>query len=278
MMAHLDNPELGDEDDKHGMSSIISSGGGQGVLSPSGNFSVSTTNDDDNTNNVMGVKQKAAINERNTLGKRETRAIFFLRLLVMVVFVLLAVSSSMSVFFYVQNSEEDQFQSEFGVHADKVIESFNLAIERKLSAIDSLSVAITSHAISSGSTFPNVTVPHFEYKGSNTRIIGDTVMAFYMPLVTDETREGWEAYSRENNGHLIEAGLNEAKEKVEQDAKYGFDSSVGVAIPDDLSEGDLIPGTIWHAGVDEVEVRGIVLCMLLWLVASLSNSGDPSFS
>jgi hypothetical protein len=261
-MAPQDGSHLGDDDDEDDMLSSMSSGGGQGELSASGEYSISTATHD-NKSDVMGIQEEAAMNERNTLGKAESRAIWYLRLLVIVIFVGLAVGTAVTTYLYVTSNEKDQFQSEFDVYADKVIASFNSAIQRKRAAVDSLSVAITSHAISSGSTFPNVTLPHFEYRGSNTRIIGDTVVAMYLPLVTDETREGWEAYSRENNGHLIEAGRVEEQEKLEQDAKYGFNSSAGVAIPDDLSEGDLIRGTIWRTGEDEVEVevRGIVLCV-----------------
>jgi hypothetical protein len=260
-MAPKNDSDLGDDDDKDDMLSSSSSFG-EGVLSASGGYSVSTSTNHDKSD-VMGIQEEAAINERNTLGKQESRAIWYLRCLVIVTFVSLAVGTSVTTYIYVRTNEKSQFQTEFDVYADKVIESFNSAIQRKINAVDSLSVAITSHAMSSGSTFPNVTVPHFEYKGSNTRIIGDTIVAMYLPLVTDETREGWEAYSRENNGHLIEAGLGEEQEKLEQDAKYGFNSSAGVAIPYGLREGDLIPGTIWHPaeGEGEGEVRGIVLCV-----------------
>jgi hypothetical protein len=81
---------------------------------------------------------------------------------------------------------------------------------------------MTSHAIASGSTFPNVTVPDFEVHADATPVLSRAPFVQYLPLVTDEIRKEWEAYATENQGHLIPAFAKEMGLKGVQDAKYNI--------------------------------------------------------
>jgi len=100
--------------------------------------------------------------------------------------------------------------------------SFNAAVVLRIDAINSLSSAVTAFALSSGSKFPNVTVPHFEMLAANCRIQAGGIQVGYSPLVTDETRAGWEAYSIQNpNRIMIDFRADQAL-KFAQDAKFGL--------------------------------------------------------
>lgn len=102
---------------------------------------------------------------------------------------------------YQQNSFEAAFLSD----SYKVLDSFHQSIERIMDSGDTLSIAYTSYAKSSGSTFPNVTLPDYQFHTSNTRIMSEACVFNYQPIVTDETRKGWEAYVIENRNQFVEA-------------------------------------------------------------------------
>jgi hypothetical protein len=118
-------------------------------------------------------EQAEAKQEREILGGKENRMVARLRVIVFFVLLVTAVLVSLGVFFYTRGDEEDDFRSEFAANAAKVIGSFHEAVERKLNAIDTMSVMITTFALSTEASFPNVTFPNFEYLGANTRIGAD---------------------------------------------------------------------------------------------------------
>ena len=105
---------------------------------------------------ALTAKQEAAKKERDTLGKRESRAILILRAAVVLLFLLIGISSGVSVYFLVYTGEESNFEKEFEFYADTVIDAFILGVQRKMSAIDTLSVSITSHAMRAQEEFPYV--------------------------------------------------------------------------------------------------------------------------
>lgn len=80
----------------------------------------------------------------------------------------------------------------------------------------------SSLTVRSGSSFPNVTLPDMELMGAQTRIHGDAVIIYYCPIVTDESRPGWEHYATDNRNWLMESFINEQDLKAAQDAKFGI--------------------------------------------------------
>jgi hypothetical protein len=87
---------------------------------------------------------------------------------------------------------------------------------RRLGAINSMATAITSYALDTKQTFPFVTIPHFEIRGSDLRIQADAAIILWTPLVTDETRVAWEDYALEKplSGRRELSGGCEAKGKA----------------------------------------------------------------
>jgi hypothetical protein len=114
--------------------------------------------------------------EREVLGGKENRMVAWLRVIVFVVLLVTAVLVLLGVFFYTRGDEEDDFESEFAANAAKVIGSFHEAVERKLNAIDTMSVMLTMFVLSTEASFPNVTFPNLEYLGANTRIGADATL------------------------------------------------------------------------------------------------------
>jgi class 3 adenylate cyclase len=179
------------------------------------------TNDDSRAESTDHAAQDYEIKEkRQTLAQKETKAVSLLRIVVFVVLLVTAVIVSFGVFLFTHGAEKDSFHINFEAHAVKIVEAFQYSVERKMGAVDALSVTITSHALATGATFPNVTIPHFEVRGANTRILSDGLLIYWLPLVTDKTRKGWEAYSTANQAWFDQAFVNEAALRERQDEEF----------------------------------------------------------
>jgi hypothetical protein len=230
----------------------------RGTIDPSGDYSVST--DSENADlEAVNVKQKAAEDERRTLGKRESRAIGWLRLLVLGLLVLFGFATSVSVYFLIRETEEDAYSNSVNHFTEVVIDRFNVGIERKLEALDTLSTSITSHALESNETFPFVTMPDFEYKGSNARISGDSILTLYLPYISADQRGAWEDYAQQNGLEIYNAWKEEERMKALQDEKFGLEApqleGLGLEAVDLgtlVLAGQIgIAPTIWVPGGDE---------------------------
>ena len=102
--------------------------------------------------------------ERKTLARKENQAVSYLRAIVLVVLLITAALVSAFIYLYVSQTQKDDFESEFESHAAKILETFHDSVERKIEAIDALSVQYTSYARATGASFPNVTLPDMEIR------------------------------------------------------------------------------------------------------------------
>lgn len=142
--------------------------------------------------------------EQITIAKSEDRAVFYLRVVLFLVLLGVAACISGAVFWYSSDYEQDDFETQYLDHAHKVIEAFKSNGARRLRAIDSLAFGITDYALSSGETWPNVTIPNFERRVQYTLDLAEVLSITFLPIVTNVTREGWEEYSWEHQDWLLE--------------------------------------------------------------------------
>jgi hypothetical protein len=170
-----------------------------------------------------------------------------------------AIGVSLATFYYSRGVEEENFEAEFDSVAGVSLRSFADAIESKLSAMDSVSSGITSHALRSGETFPNVTIPDWEVKGATLRTQTDGIFLFWLPLVTDENRRGYEEYTKLNQGHLFQSYVAEEGFRARQDSCFGLggedvDADGGANRQLHVAGPDVHPvmhGEIWGGTVSE---------------------------
>lgn len=162
--------------------------------------------------------------ERDTLARRENTVVACMKGAVLLVLLLTAFWVSFGMLAFAQDNQNQKFEEAFAADAVKLIESFHKTIARQLEAIDTLSVSITSHARAKGEKFPNVTVPDFGVRFADTRVSTGSFMVSYHPLVTDETRKGWEQYQVENSDHFYKELEVETLLRERQDALYGISS------------------------------------------------------
>ena len=140
-----------------------------------------------------------------------------------------AIGVSLATFYYSRSVEAESFEGEFTSVAGVTLRSFVQAVESKLSAMDSVSSGVTSHALNSGETFPNVTLPDWEVKGATLRVQTDGIYLFWLPLVTDENRKGFEEYTKLNQGHLFQSYGAEEGFRAQQDTYFGLGGEDGDA-------------------------------------------------
>jgi hypothetical protein len=162
-----------------------------------------------------------------TLARRETKAVNVLRVLVLMLLSVTATITSVGVYLYTSNEEKQNFEIEHQANAERIIESFHYAVVRRLGAINSMATAITSYAIDANQTFPFVTIPHFEIRGSDLRVQADAAIIRWMPLVTDETRVDWEDYALANRYQVDKSFEEDAKQREKQDDEFGLRNTTG---------------------------------------------------
>ena len=172
---------------------------------------------------VVPTAKLAAEEERQTLARQETKAITALRVVVLLVLLSTGAVVSWLTFSYTRSLEEDDFESSFAAASTSVLESFHRSIRNNFAAMDTLSNAVTDHAIATGQSFPNVTWPGFHTIAATTRIATNAIYIFYIPLVTDDTRRGYEAYCWENQHYLYPAFAEQQELVAMQDASLGLD-------------------------------------------------------
>jgi class 3 adenylate cyclase len=152
--------------------------------------------------------------DEKVLAHKETKAVNILRAVTFFVLLLATATVSLLVFFYGRDKENDEFLKQFGYNAGKVVDSFQVNAEKRLSALEGFATMITSHALFANETFPMVTLPDFERKASYTLQLAQVISILIFPIVSRENRATWERYSVENQ-RWLEEGL--ALQKIVKD-------------------------------------------------------------
>jgi hypothetical protein len=173
------------------------------------------------------MKERAAKNERENLGAKETRAILFLRFFAFLTLFLTALLVCLGVYFYTKRDEEEDFENVYEASAERVIQSFHESVAHSLAGVDAASVAITSYALNMEANFPNVTVPNWELRGANTRVITKSFAHHWFSLVQEEDRLGWEAYANETFVYNMQTFMTENELIARQDNAFGLETNQG---------------------------------------------------
>jgi hypothetical protein len=191
-----------------------------------------------------------------TLARKETKIVNVLRVLVLVLLLVTTTLTSVGVHFYTSNEETQKFESTYQANAQRIVESFHDAVERRLGAINSMATGITSHSLDAKQTFPFVTIPNFEIRGSDLRVQADATSVIWTPLVTDATRVAWEEYALMNRSQIDVAFLEDVKQREKQDDEFGLTNTSSTGnrmLQQSQQENMLDDGTgyhprIWSAG------------------------------
>jgi len=119
--------------------------------------------DDDNDNSNISDSDTSGVGEHDDyepkekpIARRETRAVTKWKLVVLLVLLCSALGVALCTFGYIRKNEETKFQDDFQSSAHKVLEAIGKSLEKTLKGLDSLSVAVVSHARATNQTWPLV--------------------------------------------------------------------------------------------------------------------------
>jgi cell division protein FtsL len=195
-----------------------------------------TDDEEDNENNseyhASRQQQQAQAKEkqeREEIAKRETTAVFWLRLSVLLVLLVSAVTVSVLVYLYTTHQERQAWEQKFHNDASKVLEAVGKSLAQTLAATDGFIMQMIAYArYSSNSTngaWPFVTMPAFAIHA--TKLLKVT-KAFYFsiyPVVRPNQRTAWEAYANASKGWIdesLEIQANDQDWKGPVETNYNF--------------------------------------------------------
>jgi hypothetical protein len=142
--------------------------------------------------------------EKDQLAQKETRDVFLLRVLVVVVLLNAAIAVSIVVFFITRNAEVDEFETQYTALADTVLRAFEDIVTQKMGAISSVGVAAIAHGVDSNLQWPFLTLSSFQERSATARSLSGAVFVSLNPVVSDPQRADWEKFVVENSGWIPE--------------------------------------------------------------------------
>lgn len=137
--------------------------------------------------------------EGEAIGRRETKALHSVKLLVIAFLVIAAVVVAVAVYVFLSKSEEREFEHNFDIFADKVLGAIGKSLDQTLGAVDSYLLDIVSSNRHAGGSWPFVTVPNFSVRSAKLLSLSNAVMLSMHPLVTGKERSLWENYTAHQN-------------------------------------------------------------------------------
>jgi class 3 adenylate cyclase len=175
-------------------------------------------------------KTTHASEAQTELAMNETRMVKYSKALV--IFVLLAATAACAAATYrfTANQEEDNFRAQVSklvggflvnskyinqVHnllllylmqalslGEEILEKSAITAANSFSAVTGMSTTITSYALDQNLTFPFVTMPHFDKRGTGILQVSGASFVVFCPLVKGRQRSEWEAWSVQNDGWI----------------------------------------------------------------------------
>jgi hypothetical protein len=142
--------------------------------------------------------------EKDQLAQKETRDVFLLRVLVVVVLLNAAIAVSVVVFFITKDAEVDEFETQYTALADTVVRAFEDIVTQKLGALSSVGVAAIAHGVDFELDWPFVTLSSFQERSATARSLSGALFVSLNPVVKDTDRAEWEKFLVKNSGWIPE--------------------------------------------------------------------------
>lgn len=139
---------------------------------------------------------------KDSIARREDRAVKLLKVVVVVLLLVAAVCLSLLTLSYTRSDQRQRFDTEYMGFASKITDTFRRKGRLRAWSSYSLAVAYTSE-FSRLNSWPNVTLWDFGRRAIGPVVMADTEGLGFAPLVTNETRAQWEAYAVENYEELL---------------------------------------------------------------------------
>lgn len=167
--------------------------------------------------------------QKMEIASRETKVLIWLRASFFVTLLALGIAVSISTYATSREAQTSAFSKRFETYSSRIIDSFVKVVERQLAVADGLSIALTSESLRQvdGRVFPFISLPDFVMRGSAARVMGETPLILWAPLVEEHQRAAWESFVESTFPAHFSFSLEQEKRQQEiQDIRYGYSSNV----------------------------------------------------
>lgn len=146
---------------------------------------------------------KPSRQEEEQMLSSETRLVNRSKLLVYLALVIAAAAVSSVAFVVLKKDEEATMVVEFSAYSREILKQAQANALIMFEELMELSKSVTSHALDSEMTWPNVTLPHFDIRARHNKNFTLEFSGF-APFVVPADRPGWESYSVHNQDWLAQ--------------------------------------------------------------------------
>eukprot|EP00977_Amphora_coffeiformis_P026278 scaffold25307_cov168-Amphora_coffeaeformis.AAC.11 len=139
--------------------------------------------DSKSAKSTTGGTSLSSSDESSKFVKRESRHVFYLRVIVLLILFSASAAISLVVFFVTDAGEMESFESQYYAAADKVTENFHAIATDRLQAAGSLIVAMIAHGQDHTKTWPFVTLSSFQQRASTVKDLSGVLYLGFNPVV-----------------------------------------------------------------------------------------------
>jgi hypothetical protein len=131
--------------------------------------------------------------------------------------------------------------------AKDIIDSTERRAETKFAVLHGLSRTITSYTLNAGMDWPFVSIPHFEIRMREARLLSDAELIAFAPIVSKDDKGIWEAFAVKSQGWIQEGldfqGLADVSPGMIAEQMHPFSNEDDIAQEE---EGVFVP--LWQIG------------------------------
>jgi hypothetical protein len=143
--------------------------------------------------------------DNHQIAAKESMAVFWSRILFMLLLVLLAIGTALAAYFAMVYAEQQKFRAKFLADSMKILESIGLTLDRSFGSIDAFAVNTVSIARDTNQTWPFVTIPDFALRSAKVLSLAKGIWFTNYIYVTHDQREKWQQYSLQNDDWVDQA-------------------------------------------------------------------------
>jgi hypothetical protein len=176
-------------------------------------------------NSVKSLKSSGGM-VSNAIGTRETKDVTRLRRVVLVVIFLSAIIVGVSVFVIILRQEKAKMDQAYDTETKKIFNSLTNGMQGLVGSLDLFSTLVVSHARSSNSKWPFVTIPDFPNHAEKLLANGVGNTLLMTVIVSPEDRLKWEQFAL-NKSNIVQSALR----IMETDRNYYGNVNWNYSIP-----------------------------------------------
>jgi hypothetical protein len=149
----------------------------------------------------------------NEATKRDAKRVWRMKLLVVLILMISAISIAVLVYIHVTNYEIQYFHEQFYNDADKVYNAIGSSFELTLSTLNAFSILLVTYSQNkyqegtngTKTAWPFVTLPNFAGQASKLLPITNGLYIAVLPIVTPSQKEAWEEYAYQHDDWVNES-------------------------------------------------------------------------